>query len=159
MTTDTDTFTFDRTFPLPPAKMWHLMTDAKMRETWGAPGDAVLEMLSVDFRIGGIERHRGGPAEAPDFEVETRWYHITAPSDAVYTEVIEAGGMRLGASLVTYRIADHADGAAVSITVAVTSFVGPEMIAEFQSGWEGGIVNLEAAAVQHADTQQQLPER
>ena len=143
MTTDTDTFTFERDFPLPPARMWGLMTDPKMREIWGAPGeDTVLEMLSSDLRIGGTDKHRCGPADAPDFEVTTRWYQLAQPSDAVFTEVIEAGGARLGASLVTYRIDAREAGSRVSITVAVSSFVGPEMIAEFKDGWTGGVDNL-----------------
>ena len=150
MSTDTDTFTFDRIFPLSAAQMYHLMTDPKERETWGAPGDAVLTLLSSDLRIGGLDKHRCGPAEEPEFEVETRWYNLAEPSDAVFTEVIEAGGMRLGASLVTYRISDHPDGADVSVTVAVTSFVGPEMIEEFHNGWSGGIANLEATATRRA---------
>ena len=151
MTTDTDTFTFDRTFPLPPAKMWHLMTSAEGREAWGAPDDGqVLEALSSDFRIGGTERHRCGPAKAPEFEVTTRWYHIAEPSDAVYTEQIEAGGMTLGASLVTYRIAEAVTGSQVSITVAVSSYVGAEMIGEFRGGWEGGVAKLEQLALEPA---------
>ena len=145
MTTDTDTFTFDRDFGLPPARMWHLMTSNEGREAWGAPEDGlILETLSSDFRIGGEERHRCGPAENPHFEVTTRWYNIAEPSDAVYTEQIEAGGMALGASLVTYRIVPNGTGSKVTVTVAVSSYVGPEMIGEFRAGWEGGIAKLTA---------------
>jgi len=145
----TDTFTFDRDFPLPPDRMFTLMTDAKMRELWGAPGDAVLEMLEADMRVGGLERHRCGPADNPEFEVETRWYNIDAPHAATYTEVIEAGGMRLGASLVTYTLTQTPTGCAARITVAVVSFVGPDMIAEFRAGWEGGLAKLCTLAAGH----------
>lgn len=142
MTTDTDTFTFTRDMPLSAARMWYLMTDPKMREVWGAPGDATLTLLTSDMRIGGTDHHRCGPADAVEFEVTTRWYHLAEPADAVFTEVIEAGGMSLGASLVTYRLNDAAEGSQVNITVAVTSFVGPEMIAEFKDGWTGGFHKL-----------------
>lgn len=146
MTTDTDTFTFTRRMPLAPDRMWALMTDPKKREAWGAPGDEVLETLSADTRVGGTERHRCGPAENPEFEVETRWFHLDAPTNAVFTEQIEAGGMALGAALVTYRITPEDAGSQVAITVAASSFVGPEMIAEFRSGWEGGLANLDTLA-------------
>ncbi len=149
MTTDTDTFHFTRSMPLPADRMWHLMTDTTMREAWGAPGDHVLETITADMRVGGVERHRCGPADNPEFEVETRWLHLDAHATAVFTEQIEAGGMTLGASLVTYRIAPAGTGSTVTATVAVSSFVGPEMIAEFKAGWEGGLVNL----VKLADTQ------
>ena len=146
MTTDTDTFTFSRSMPLPPARMWTLITDAKLREAWGAPGDEVLETLTTDTRVGGLERHRCGPADAPEFEVETRWLRLDAPSDAVFTEQIEAGGMTLGASLVTFRVSADGAGSTVIANVAVSSFVGPEMIAEFQAGWTGAFDNLEKLA-------------
>jgi uncharacterized protein YndB with AHSA1/START domain len=146
MTTDTDTFTFTRAMPLPPDRMWHLMTDATQRETWGAPGDAVLQTIHADTRAGGTERHRCGPADNPEFEVETRWLHFDAPTDAVFVEQIETGGMALGAGLVTYRITADGAGSTVCINVAVSSFVGPEMIGEFKSGWEGGLANLEHLA-------------
>lgn len=143
----TDTFNFDRAFPLPPEKMWMLITAPEYREIWGAPEEGqVLKTLSADFRIDQAERHRCGPAEAPDFEVTTRWYNIDAPNTVSFTETIEAGGMRLGSSLVTYTLTASDRGCDAQITVAVVSFVGPEMIGEFKAGWEGGLVKLDALA-------------
>ena len=143
----TDTFTYDREMPLPPDRMWHLLTSQEGRQQWGAPEDGkTLDLLEADFSIGGTERHRCGPAEEPDFEVATRWYNIAAPEAATYTEVIEAGGMALGASLVTYAITPRGSGSHVLVTVAVSSFVGPEMIDEFRGGWDAGIQKIEALA-------------
>jgi len=94
--------------------MWPLLTNAEMRAVWGAPnGDATLDTLSHDFRIGGIDHHRCGPADVPEFEQITRWYHIQDPSDLVYTEVIQAGGMDLGASLVTMQLTPNGTGSAL----------------------------------------------
>ena len=147
MATHTDTFTFDRSFPVSPARLWHLLTDAEQRESWGAPGEGtVLETITSDLRPGGVERHRCGPADTPDFEVETRWYHLDDGALAVFTETIEAGGMALGASLVTYAIGEAGKGSTLSATVAVSSFVGPEMIEEFRDGWTGGMDKLSGLA-------------
>jgi len=120
-------------------------------QAYAGPGDEVLQIVSADTRVGGTERHRCGPAEAPAFEVETRWYHMAAPSDAVFTEQIEAGGATLGASLVTYSIAPSGTGSAVTVTVAVSSFVGAEMIGEFRSGWTGGMENLDALVARQTE--------
>ncbi len=151
MTGTTDTFVYDRTFPLPPARMWVLLTDAKMREQWGAPGEGnMLEVIASDMRVGGEEHHRCGPADNPEFEVRTRWYHLTEPEIAVYTEVIEAGGAQLGASLVTYQLEAHDGGSKLLATVAVSSFVGPEMMDEFRAGWDGGMEKLEGLAAKEA---------
>lgn len=144
MTTDTDVFTYTRDISLPPARLWPLLTHPDMRAVWGAPEEGMtLETITSDLRVGGVDHQRCGPADAPEFESHTRWYHLAEPSEAVYTEVIEAGGMALGTSLVTLRAAPEGTGTALSVTVAVSSFVGPEMIAEFKGGWEGSMANLD----------------
>ncbi len=149
MSTETDTgnFTLTRTFALSPERLWHVMTDATMRGTWNAPGpDMVLEAEKEDFRVGGQETHHCGPAEAPEFTVDTRWYRIDAPQDAVFTETVHAEGATMATTLVTYRLTPQDTGTRLDVAVAVSSFVGPEGLDEFQAGWEGGLTNLEALA-------------
>ncbi|MCF2869666.1 SRPBCC domain-containing protein [Octadecabacter sp. G9-8] len=145
MTTHTDTFTYTRDIALSPARLWPLLTNADMRAIWGAPDqDVTLETLSSDVRVGGTDHQRCGPADAPDFESYTRWYNLNEPTDAVYTETIEAGGMALGASLVTLQVTPNASGATLCVTVAVSSFVGADMIGEFKGGWDGSMANLDS---------------
>lgn len=145
MSTDTNTFHFHRSFELGADQMWHLLTDGAMREKWGAPSEGtVLIQTTADLRTGGIERHICGPREAPEFEVETRWYRLDAPHDAAFTETVEIGGSAIATSLVTYRLAPGAGGCELHVTVAVSSFCGPEAPQEFHQGWEGGLANLEA---------------
>lgn len=147
MSTDTGSFALNRTFPLTPDRLWHVMTDARMRGTWNAPGpDMVLEVVRAGFEVGGQETHRCGPAEAPDFTVDTRWYRIDAPHDAVFTETVHAEGATMATTLVTYRLSPDGAGTRLDVAVAVSSFVGPEGLAEFQAGWEAGLTNLDALA-------------
>lgn len=141
----TGTFTFDRHFPLPPDRMWTLLTAPEYREIWSAPEEGkTLTTLSTDFTVDGVDHGRCGPEEAPDFEVKTRWYHIDAPNMVTCTETIYAGDMALGTSLVTYHLTENGTGTDAAITVAVVSFVGPEMMTEFRSGWENGLIKLDA---------------
>ena len=112
MITDTTNFELERKFSLNPEKLWHLLTDPRMRESWGAPEEGmVLTVTKQDLRIGGQERHICGNQDAPDFEVDTRWYHLAAPSDAVFTETVSAQGCTFATSLVTYRVQSLPDGA------------------------------------------------
>lgn len=145
--TDTDTFSFTRRYALSPAQVWHLVTDAEQRAQWAVPDPSMtLTTLSSDLCLGGTDHHRCGPADAPEFDVVTRWYNIDAPTNAVFTETIMAGGAHLGASLVTCHIAADGGGSALHLTVAVSSFVGAEMIGEFRAGWTGGMANLDRMA-------------
>ena len=143
MTLDTRSFDLHRTLPLPPDRLWPVLTDPAYREKWGGPDDtAVLVVDQADLRVGGLDKLRSGPGEAPDFEIETRWYDLTAPERAVFTETLIIGGERLCTSLVTYNLMPEGGGTALGVTVAVSSFSGPETLAEFQAGWEGGLANL-----------------
>lgn len=140
----TDTFTYTRDLSLSPARMWPLLTNAETRAIWGSPDESMtLDTVSSDLRVGGMDHQRCGPADAPEFESHTRWYNLAEPDSVVYTEVIEAGGMALGASLVTLAIEPSDTGSTLSVVVAVSSFVGPEMIAEFKGGWDGSMANLD----------------
>lgn len=151
MTTDTGSFTLTRTLPLTPDRLWHVLTDAQMRESWGAPGDGmVLTMVRADLRVGGLETHRCGPAENPEFTVDTRWYRIDGPNDAVFTETVIIGGAAIATTLVTYRVTGTDTGAQLDITVAVSSFSGPDADDEFKAGWQAGLSNLEALAAKMA---------
>ncbi len=143
MTTDTAEYKFQRTINTSPARLWHLLTDPQMRGQWNAPSDDVILTPTIsDLREGGIERHVAGDPAAPEFEAETRWYRLAEPSDAIYTETIEAGGQTIATQLVTYRIASTDSGCQLDITVAVSSHVGPEAPAEFHHGWETALTNL-----------------
>lgn len=147
MSTDTGHFALTRSLPLSQDRLWHVLTDAKMREAWGAPSEGtVLEMEKTDFRVGGLEKHRCGPAEAPEFTVDTRWYRIDGPQDAVFTETVHVGGHAIATTLVTYRVTPEDTGTRLDVAVAVSSFTGEEAAGEFKAGWEAGLANLEAFA-------------
>lgn len=147
MSTDTGAFDLHRTFGISADQLWHLLTDTRMREAWGAPGEGMtLEMDREDLRVGGIERHRCGSKEAPEFEVETRWYRLDGPTDAAFTETVEIGGSAIATTLVTYRITADGRGSELFVHVAVSSFTGPDADGEFKAGWEAGLSNLATLA-------------
>ncbi|MDJ1007624.1 MAG: SRPBCC domain-containing protein [Paracoccaceae bacterium] len=145
MTLNTGHFEFKRSLALPPERLWEVLTDPRHRENWGAPEEGmVLTVETADLSEGGQDRHRCGPAEAPDFVVDTRWYRLEAPHRAVFTETVIVGDEAVATSLVTYALGAAGRGTALEVGVAVSSFVGPEAASEFHAGWEGGLANLDA---------------
>ena len=144
MKPDVGQFELERRYGISPDRLWRLLTDPAMRAKWGAPSEGtVLAVEKADLRVGGEEKHRCGPAEAPEFEVATRWYRLDAPSLAAFTETLIIGEECLATSLVTYRLEAEGDGSSLGVAVAVSSFTGPEAPAEFHGGWEGGLANLD----------------
>ena len=143
MTPAQGTVRLERTFPTPPDRLWQLMTDPEARTRWGAPSDdAVLILTESDLREGGRDHHRCGPAEAPHFEVSTRWYRLAAPDLACFTETIEAGGEIHATCLVTYVLTGDGAGTALTVVVAVSSFSGEETIADVEAGWTSALDRL-----------------
>lgn len=150
MALDTSSFDLRRSLPLAPDRLWDVLTDTRHRGKWGAP-DPNLELIAEvsDVRVGGQDRQRAGSVDAPEFFVETRWYDLVAPSRAVFTETLIFGGEAVSTSLVTYDIVAADAGSELGITVAVSSFSGPETLQEVSAGWHSGLENLQgyAAAV------------
>lgn len=147
MALDTASFDMTRTLPLPPARLWEVITDAAHRASWASPETGMtLDVDAADVRVGGRDRHRYGPKDAPEFEVETHWYDLSGPDRAVFTETLIAGGAAICMSLVTYGLTAEGDGTVLEVTVAMSSFTGPDTLEEYRVGWEGGLSNLEAHA-------------
>lgn len=147
MTQDTGSFTLNRVLPLPAPKLWEVLTDAKHREVWGTPDPStVLIVDHSDLRVGGRDRHRCGPADNPEFLVDTRWYHLSAPERAVFTETVIFSGAPAFTSLVTYALTPANDGTALTLTVATSSFTGPEALREVEGGWTNALLTLETYA-------------
>lgn len=147
MTLDTTSFDLHRSLPLTPDRLWQVLTEPTHRDKWGAPDpETVLVTERSDVRVGGEDRQRSGPADAPDFLIDTRWYDLAGPDRAVYTETLIFGGEAVCTSLVTYVLIPDGDNTKLSLTVAVSSFSGPEALDEVRQGWEGGLDNLERYA-------------
>lgn len=145
MTFPTAEFSIERTFAVSQDALWHVLTDPKEREAWGAPDESmVLQIERADLREDGHERHRCGPAEAPMFFVDTRWYRLDAPHAACFTESLTFEGARAFTSLVTYRLSAQGTGAVLEVHVAVTSFDGEDAFAEVQDGWTSALDRLVA---------------
>lgn len=136
--------TLNRTINTSPDRLFHLLTDPKTREVWGAPGeDTVLTMEISDLREGGQERHRCGPKDAPEFVIETNWYKIAAPHAACYTETLVIGGERIFTSLVTYHLNGEAKPVDLTVEVAITGFVpGEDMRPDVEEGWTSALQKI-----------------
>ena len=144
MTVSHDHFQLTRNFAISPDRLWSLLTDPKARELWSSPSDDdVLVVETTDLREGGTERQRCGPADNPEYVVETHWYQIDGPTQACFSESVIAGGMRIGVTLVTYVLAASGDGTELTIDVSLASLTGEKMTDDFHGGWNSGLDRLE----------------
>lgn len=143
MTLATAQFQIQRQFNTSQDKLWNLLTDPEARSKWGGPNDDdVLLMDYHDIQEGGRDQHRCGPKENPAYTVQTDWFRIDGPGFACFTETVDAEGMRIATSLVTYALASKTGGTELLVDVYVSSFVGPEALPDFEAGWTSALARL-----------------
>lgn len=148
---DFNTLTLNRQIACPPARLFHLMTDQSAREVWGAPDDStVMQIDSFDLRPGGREVSRCGPAQSPEFLVTTDFHVIDAPTRLICTETLDFGEGPVSVSLITQDIVGRDVGSHLTVTLQIASLIGPDMAADYQTGWNGGLDNLARLAEQPA---------
>ncbi|MEL6586656.1 MAG: SRPBCC domain-containing protein [Pseudomonadota bacterium] len=144
MTTPT-TLTFTRHLQVSPARVHHALTDPAARMVWGPPDtDSVVVIEDQPTPAeGGRETSRCGPKDNPYVTVQTDWLVLTDDRVA-YAETLVAEGAHLGITLATCDLAASSTGTDLTLTLQIVSYVGDEMIAEFEGGWTHAVDNLGA---------------
>jgi uncharacterized protein YndB with AHSA1/START domain len=92
-------FTLERTYPVPPARVFAAWADPAMKSRWFAGGTGAGHQL--DFRIGGREMASGGPDGGPVMTFESFYREIVPQERIVYTSTMSAGADVITVSLTT----------------------------------------------------------
>jgi uncharacterized protein YndB with AHSA1/START domain len=139
-----DTFVIETSIEAPPADVFAAYADVRAREAWAAPGGDVLVYDNADFRVGGADVFRCGPKADLKFH-GSLWYHdIVENERIVYVELVRLDDQKLSLGLVTLELLAEKDGTRLLSTTQLTSFVGPQMIADSKSGTRAALHNLAA---------------
>ena len=85
---------------------------------------------------------RCGSKENPQYTGRTTYISIVPDKLVVSNEVIEAGGRKLGTSLITTELKADVRSTTVTMTVQVTSLSGDGMIAGTEIGYNAALDNL-----------------
>ncbi|MEO0401829.1 MAG: SRPBCC domain-containing protein [Pseudomonadota bacterium] len=135
---------FDRTFGAAPTRVFEALISPSDRMAWGPPGTdhVVLIEGQPDPAPGVREWSRCGPRDTPYVDVATDWILIESPARLLYAETLCAEGEVLGSSFATFELAADGVGTALRGTVHLVSFIGEEMLGEFEGGWSHAMDNL-----------------
>ena len=137
---------FDRTLTSAPARVFEALISPADRMAWGPPGtDQVVLIEGQPEAAPGVrEMSRCGPRDNPYVDVATDWVLMEAPNRLLFVETLMAEGEPLGTSLATYELTEAGTGTHLRLTVQLVSFVGEEMMGEFEGGWTHALDNLVA---------------
>lgn len=112
------TFTVERTYAAPPAKVYEAWSDPAAKEKWFSKADV------FDFRVGGREYSRGGPPEGPVFTFDACYQEIVPEQRVVYSYSLDAGDTRISVSITTIELIPVAEGTKLIFTEQGAFFDG-----------------------------------
>ena len=96
------TFTIERDYNAPPAKVFDAWADPVAKASWfHGPDDWGPAQHELDFRVGGRETSRGGPKGGPVHSYEARFHDIIATRRIIYGYDMRLGDQRISVSLAT----------------------------------------------------------
>lgn len=96
------TFTIERTYPVPPARVFRAWADPRAKRRWFVEGEGwEIEHFEMDFRVGGVERARFRYQGGPPISYDT-WVMDIVPDARIVTAYgMTMDGAPLSASLAT----------------------------------------------------------
>lgn len=149
--TDTGTLRLSRVIKAAPDTLYTALIDPAARSAWGPPGEGHVVLIEGQpAPAPGIrEVSRCGPSDNPYVTVLTDWVLMEPGARLVFAETLMAEGAPLGASLACYDLKSTDTGTDLTVTIQIMSFIGDEMLSEFEGGWTHAFENL----VRYAETQ------
>jgi uncharacterized protein YndB with AHSA1/START domain len=106
------TFTIDRTYDRPPARVFAAWADPGLKSRWfgGGTDDAPLD-LEMDFRVGGHETDRSEPGA-----YGARYHDIVPDERIVFTYDLSLGGSLVSVSLASVEFHPANGGTGTQLT-------------------------------------------
>jgi uncharacterized protein YndB with AHSA1/START domain len=139
------TFVIEREYPVPPARVFTAWSRADVKSRWLAcEVDWVQGKYALDFRVGGRESNRSGPAGGSVHAYDAIYYDIVPNERIVYGYELRVGEARISVSLVTVEIKQRGRFAALTFTEQGVFFNGEVDAAEREDGTRVGLERLES---------------
>lgn len=137
------TFRIERTYPVPPSRVFAAFADPATKRRWFVEGGSVREHR-LDFRVGGAEAVRslfgGGPPGAPPAGTEmgsdAAYLDILPDARIVFAYTMAAAGRRFSASLATVELRPEGAGTRLVFTEQGAFFEGSDGLEMREEGWK-----------------------
>lgn len=111
------TFVIERSFAVPPARVFQAFADPAAKAKWfDGPADWEKGPREFDFRVGGRETSRGGPAGGPVHVFACLYRDIVPNARIVYSYDMHLGDKRISVSLTTIELFPEGKGTRLKFT-------------------------------------------
>jgi uncharacterized protein YndB with AHSA1/START domain len=128
-----DTFTIERTYPVPADRAFAAFASREAKDAWGGDGEPAepgpdAGDSEFDFRVGGRERFANA-FQGTTYRYDACYYDIVPGQRIIYSYEMYAGDARISVSVATIEFAATPEGTALSWTeqgAYLDGFDGPE---------------------------------
>lgn len=110
-------FSIERDYPHPPAKVFAAFSDLNTKRRWFAEGEGfTVHEYSMDFREGGFERCRFAAPGGVEGRNDTVYLDIVPDARIVTAYTMDFAGARISSSLLTLTFAARGGGTRLTLT-------------------------------------------
>jgi uncharacterized protein YndB with AHSA1/START domain len=128
-------FTIERQYDCTPAQTFSAFADPELKGAWFAvPADWENRAWELDFRVGGGEVNRGGPAGKPVHTFRSRYHDIVADQRIVFAYDLLVDERLMSTSLTTVELFAAEGGTRLLFTEQGAFFDGLDDPAEREHG-------------------------
>jgi uncharacterized protein YndB with AHSA1/START domain len=111
------TFTIERTYDSPPARVFAAWADPSLKNRWfGGGTDDAPATIDMDFRVGGLETNQSEPGADFAFAYWGRYSDIVPDERVVFTYDLSLGGALVSVSLATGEFRPTGSGTELTYT-------------------------------------------
>jgi uncharacterized protein YndB with AHSA1/START domain len=139
-----DTFTVERTYAQPAARVFRAFSDPGRKRRWFAEGEGfVIESYSLDFTVGGLERIRFRAPDGAPMTTDTVFHDIVPEVRIVFAYAMTYRGAPLSSSVATIELLPSPGGTRLVMTEHTVHLQG-DASAGRREGTEGLLERLAA---------------
>ena len=144
-------FTIERVYDARPARVFAAWTSVEAKAAWNFCDESWRPTLhEIDFRVGGRERIRTGPAGGTVHAFDGTFHDIVPDQRIVFSYEMRLDQRLISVSLVTITVTPTAKGTKLSFTEQGVFLDGYDDIAGREEGTRIGLDNLQVALQREA---------
>jgi uncharacterized protein YndB with AHSA1/START domain len=132
------TFTLERSYDAPPAKVFKAFADPAIKRRWFVEGDGWdVEEFTGEFKIGGVERSRFRFQGGEPVHNDTTYHDIVPNERIIFAYTMTVGQNRISASLATCEFKPSGSGTHFVFTEQGAFLDGLDSVGSREGGWKG----------------------
>jgi uncharacterized protein YndB with AHSA1/START domain len=138
-----ETVVIERTYKASPARVFAAWESVEARLRWSKPSaDTGLIYDAHDFRVGGKDIVRCGPASDLRFHAEVYYLDIAPATRLIFSERISEAGKPMATSMITVEFRATGQDTHQVVTMQIAALDGSDMVEGYKEGWEPTLDNL-----------------